>query len=256
MSKRSPESDALHEGFERYLLPVLEPLGFVRVDIPKESRAVGWTIVAAECTLPSGGRLRAELESYGTSAPRFHLTGPSGGIELMCTETDPAYPKRTTVAHAMSYFEALGDARQGGEHFAARRRLALEFLAAEIAATSDQLLAAVPEVGPLVEAARGKAPWRDAALRAHTLWANRNVRSEVEDRPVEGKFTFFGAGLVVVEAESQRFTFRFDTSKIDRTRAPVVSGWWTTPAGTKQPSQLIVGDVTLRFDPSGKPIGA
>ena len=56
---------------------------------------------------------------------------------------------------------------------------------------------------------------------------------------------FFGAGLVIVEARGQRYTFRFDTSTIDKTRVPVVSGWFTTPARTTQPSQLIVGDVVM-----------
>ncbi len=251
MGKRSVESQSVHDGFEHFVLPVLAPLGFARVAVAKDPGAVGWTILAAECTLPSGARLTAELASYGTSTPRFEITGPSGGIELMCTEKDPAYPHGTTIGHAMSYFVASADERQGGAHLAARRRLAFEFLAAEIAATSDQLVAAVPEIGPRVESARGTPLWRDAARRARTLWENRNVRSDVEDRPVEGKFSFIGSGLVVVEAGAQRYTFRFDTSKIDRTRSPVVSGWWTTPAGTPHPSQLIVGDMRLRFDPSG-----
>jgi len=256
MTQRSPDSQALHDGFDRHVLPVLAPLGFASVAVPKDSHAVGWTVIAAEHTLASGARLRAELASAATSAPRFQLTGPSGLIELMCTETDPDYPKRPTLARAVASFETSVEVREGGEPLAARRRLALEFLAAEIAATADQLVAAVPELAPRIEAARRTPAWADAAARARSLWDNRNVRSDAEDRPIEGTFKFFGAALAIVEADGRPFTFRFDTSKIDRTRTPVVSGWRTTPAGTKQPSELRVGDVRLRFDPTGKLTGA
>src|SRR5258706_542721 len=80
----------------------LAPLGFVRVAVPTEQRAVGWTLLIAECTLASGARVRMEISATGTSPPRFTLSGPTGAIELMCSRRDPAFPKATTISHAMS----------------------------------------------------------------------------------------------------------------------------------------------------------
>jgi hypothetical protein len=57
VSKRSPLSRALHDGFDRYLLPTLAPLGFVRAKVPTDHRAVGWTVLMVECVLPSGARI-------------------------------------------------------------------------------------------------------------------------------------------------------------------------------------------------------
>jgi hypothetical protein len=248
MSNRSPVSQALHDGFDRYLLPALAPLGFIRAEVPGDHRAVGWTVLVAECASP---QLRAELSGTGTSAPRFVLSGPTGGIELMCTKRDPAFPKATTLAHAMSAFAALLEA--GDERVLAERHLlAIEFLAAELIVASDQLVAAVPELASRVATARATTLWREAPARAEVLWNNRKTRSAVEDRPEAGVFGFVGAGLATVVVGSARYTFRFDTSKIDRKATPIVSGWWTTPAGTQRPSTLTVGSVTLTFNEAGE----
>ena len=251
MSKRSPLSQALHDGFDRYLLPALAPLGFVRAEVPTDHRAVGWTVLMAECTLPSGARMRVDISSTGTSSPRFLLSGPAGGIELMCTRRDPAYPKATTLSHAMTYFAALLEGRDE-QVLAGRHLLGIEFLAAELVVASDQLVAAVPELAPRVASARTTALWRDSPARAEVLWNNRKMRSEVEDRPEPGAFAFVGSGLATVVVRGTRYTFRFDTSKIDRKGTPIVSGWWTTPAGTLRPSILTVGEVTLTFNESGE----
>jgi len=251
MSKRSPLSQALHDGFERYLLPALAPLGFVRTEVPTDHRAVGWTVLMAECTLPSGARVRVDISATGTSAPRFMLSGPAGGIELMCTRRDPAYPKATTISHAMSDFAALLDGRDE-QVLAERHLLGLEFLAAELVVASDQWVAAVPELAPRVASARTTALWRDSPARAELLWHNRKLRSAVEDRPEQGAFAFVGSALATVAVRGTRYTFRFDTSKIDRKAAPIVSGWWTTPAGTVRPSTLTVGEVTLTFNEAGE----
>lgn len=251
MSTRSPLSQALHDGFDRYLLPALAPLGFVRAEVPTDHRAVGWTVLMAECTLPSNARVRADISGTGTSPPRFALSGPAGGIELMCTRRDPAYPKATTISHAMSEFAALLEGRDEGV-LAERHLLGLEFLAAELVAASDQLAAAVPELAPRIASARATELWRDSPGRAEALWNNRKMRSAVEDRPTEGAFAFVGTGLATVVVSGTRYTFRFDTSKIDRNATPIVSGWWTTPAGTLRPSTLTVGEVRLSFNEAGE----
>jgi hypothetical protein len=250
-AKRSPLSQALHDGFDRYLLPALAPLGFVRAEVPADHRAVGWTVLMAECALPSGAQLRAELSATGTSAPRFMLSGPTGGIELMCTRRDPDYPKPPTLSHAMSRFAATLERRD--EHVLAERHvLGLEFLAAEMVVASDQLVAAIPELAHRVASARATPLWRELPARAEALWNSRKMRSDVEDRPEQGTFAFVGAALATVVVRGTRHTFRFDTSQIDRKAIPVVSGWWTTPAGTQRPSTLTVGSVTLTFNEAGE----
>ncbi|MBA3391779.1 MAG: hypothetical protein H0T89_03995 [Deltaproteobacteria bacterium] len=251
MSKRSSLSQAFHDGFDRYLLPALAPLGFVRAEVPADHRAVGWTVLMAGCTLPSGAQVRAEISATGTSPPRFMLSGPAGGIELMCTRRDPAYPKATTLSHAMSDFAALLEGRDE-QVLAERYLLGLEFLAAEFVVASDQLVAAIPELARRVASARTTALWRDSPARAEVLWNNRKMRSEVEARPEQGTFAFVGSGLATVVVRGTRYTFRFDTSKIDRKATPIVSGWWTTPAGTIRPSTLTVGEVTLTFNEAGE----
>jgi hypothetical protein len=251
MSNRSLLSQALHDGFDRYLLPALAPLGFERIEVPTDRRAVGWTVLMAQSILPSDARMHAELSATGTSAPRFMLRGPSGAIELMCTRRDPAYPKAPTISHAMSTFAALLEGRDE-RALAERHLLGLEFLAAELVVASDQLVAAVPELAPRIASARATALWRDLPARAKVLWNNRKMRSAVEDRPEEGAFVFVGSGLATVVVRGTRYTFRFDTSKIDRKATPIVSGWWTTPAGTLRPSTLTVGGVTFAFDEAGE----
>lgn len=251
MSKRSPLSQALHDGFDRYLLPTLAPLGFVQVEVPSDHRAVGWTVLRAECKLPSGAAVRVDISATGTSPPRFTLSGPGGGVELMSTRRDPAYPKATTISHAMSDFAALLE-RRDEQVLAERYLLGLEFLATELVVASDQLVASVPELAPRVASARATALWRDSPARAEVLWNNRKLRSAVEDRPEQGAFAFVGSGLATVVVRGTRYTFRFDTSKIDRKAMPIVSGWWTTPAGTLRPSTLTVGDVTFTFNEAGE----
>ena len=96
---------------------------------------------------------------------------------------------------------------------------------------------------------------RDVELLATRLCRCRidvGERSDVEDRPEQGAFAFVGSGLATVVVHGTRYTFRFDTSKIDRDATPIISGWWTTPAGTVRPSTLTVGEVTLKFNEAGE----
>ena len=81
---------------------------------------------------------------------------------------------------------------------------------------------------------------------------SRNVRGETEDREVPATVLFAGSGLVTLDAEGVRLTFRFDASSFDRAQPVFVSGWHTTPAKTRVASVLINGPRTWRFDPQGK----
>jgi hypothetical protein len=247
-ANRSPEAQALHDGFDRHLMPVLAPLGFVRQPTPPGRRSVGWTAVEAVCDLPSGEQLIAQVSTHRLHHTRFALMTSTQSLEFFLSQRDPAWPKQTTLSHAMSHFFTTGDR---GEDRIDRLNVALEFLAAELASISDHLIARVPELAPRVEAARLTPAWQGAAQRARDLWTNRGVRSESVDRPVPGKFTFVGVALAVVEADGKRFTFRFDTSRIDRSSTPIISGWWMTPARTQQPSTLTVGATTWHFDSRG-----
>lgn len=174
MSARSPASQALHDGFDLHVLPVLEPLCFARM----------WR-QGDEPLAPGGG-------SRWSSSPRSSLRPP--------ISSRPPFPSW----------------------------------------------------GPRIEAARRSAPWIGAPERARELWKSRNQRSAIDDQPLAGKFVFVGARVAIVQVGEQRFTFQFETARIDRTATPVLSGWWTTAAGTRQPSRLLVGPIALSFDPAGK----
>ena len=76
MSKRSPLSRALHDGFDRYLLPALAPLGFVRAEVPTEHRAVGWTVAQGRVHVAFRRAGARRLWPTGTSPPRFTLAVP------------------------------------------------------------------------------------------------------------------------------------------------------------------------------------
>jgi hypothetical protein len=253
VSDAGPELRALRDGFERHVMPVLASLGFTRVDPSPSSRTPGRSVVAAQCTLPSGERVRVEVACYRAVAPRVQLVGPSGrSVELVCTKSDPSRARALSLSEAVASFETFADVRRGATHLTTRRQLALEFLGAEIVAVADQIVAAIPELGARVDEARQTNAWRDAEGRAHTLWQNRDSRPPLEDGPIQGRFTFVGKGLVVIVADDRRFTFAFDTTRIDPTVRPILTDWLTTPAGSREPGRLIVGDVSLSFDATGK----
>jgi hypothetical protein len=130
--------------------------------------------------------------------------------------------------------------------------MALEFLAAELAAVAVRFAAAIPELAGRIDEAKRTEAWREAEPRAHALWDNRDSRPPLDDGPIAGRFTFVGKGLAVVVADDRRFTFAFDTARIDPSHIPIMSDWLTTPTGSREPGRLVVGDVTLTFDASGK----
>ena len=62
--------------------------------------------------------------------------------------------------------------------------------------------------------------------------------------------------LIVVAVGNERFTFMFPVERIAKTDPIHVSGWWTTPAGTRAATVLRIGARTWRFDFEGRLMGA
>ncbi|MBS2032006.1 MAG: hypothetical protein JST54_29175, partial [Deltaproteobacteria bacterium] len=247
---RSTYAQVLHDGFEKHVLPMLAPLGFERAELAPDARAVGWTVRIARCSLPSGQRVELEL-SKPPGSPDLRLIVNGGGVELKSSQADPAVPRALSLASALNQFRGLGESREGEQHLSSRMDTVLRFLAAELANTADQLAAIAPELGPRIAEARQTKAWREAPAVARELWAKRAMRSEVEDRPVSGKLVYVGASVAIVEAEGVRHTFRFDTSRVDRSASVTLADWFTTPAKTQQPMRLTIGALSLRFDQRG-----
>lgn len=251
-----PESRALLESFDQHIMPVLNPLGFVPIRVPEERRAVGWVIAMARCELAGGDVLEVSLAS-GSTTPRFHLSrlGAScqgvSAAEIPSNQHDPSSRHPPSLAVALAEFETAGDAQRGGDATAARRRVAIEFLALTLASATETWLALAPELKVRIESACTTPLWRSAASRAKSLWDARHERNDYEERPVEVEFVRVTERAAVVRTEERSFTFLFDTSRIDTNQQAWVSGWWRSVGGTLVPSILIVGATRLRFSRSG-----
>lgn len=125
------------------------------------------------------------------------------------------------------------------------------FLRACLVAGLEAVAQRAPELAPNVHAllASGRCtPWLVAAAEA---WTRRFVRGELDPRAVEGRVVFRSPSMLFIEAEEQRHVFKFDTRRCEGD-AVVLSDWWTSPAGTRAPLTLRVGERRWRFDFEGK----
>ncbi|MFL5321269.1 MAG: hypothetical protein ACJ790_16535 [Myxococcaceae bacterium] len=233
-------SRALHEGFERDFLSLLAPLGFTPGARPPSLRP-GYVFVRAERVVPAEPTLSVELWCMGGTGDQLRMRVERDGREfaMKAPWKDPAWPNAKDLGFAASDFRPGESVEQ--------LRIAIQFLAGAFAAAATQL----GDSAPVLVKAADSPSWKAAAARSEELFRTRFMRSDLEERPSEGKFVFVGAALAVIEADGERLTFKFDTTLIDRSKPPMVSGWWKTPAGTKQASTLTVGEVTLNFDQSG-----
>jgi hypothetical protein len=124
-------------------------------------------------------------------------------------------------------------------------------VAGGFAASFEDLALAIPELADDLRLAGREPGWVNAATRAAELWGSRAMRGEVDDPSVAAAVVFVGANLVIVNADGERLTFRFDTRDFDRTASISVSGWYLTPAATRRALRLTSGRMTWHFDPNG-----
>lgn len=252
LAKPSPISAALHEGFEKQFFPLLQRIGF---GLSKPKNVKPGTVVAfATRKLDDERRLEATLWCEGATGNglrfRFDLVEPVQGaecwrqVELKVPWPDPAYPKPLSLDFSGGEFRPHESTE--------RLETAIAFLAGGFAANAEKIAAAVPEVAESLRVASTEQFWQDAAVRAAELWKTRHMRGEVDDRPVVANVVFVGSNLLSVDAEGVRLTFRFDTSSFNRNLPASVSGWYSTPAGTRAATSLTNGATTWRFDQRGQ----
>ncbi|HEY1954166.1 MAG TPA: hypothetical protein VGH28_01100 [Polyangiaceae bacterium] len=233
MAGRSPFSDALHAAFDRELFPLLARLGFSRSKI--DHVRPGNVVASARRPLDAERYVEAALWCDAATGAhlsfRLDVVAPGAGA-LLHHEVKLPISTSELAAHESP----------------TRLELAIAYVAGTFAANAERLANAAPELAPDVRRARETAEWKAAASRAKEIWETRHVRGAIDDRAVPAKVVFVGAKLLVVEAEGTRVTFHFDTANFDRSAPAAVSGWFTTPAGTRSATKLTNGTRSWSFD--------
>ena len=240
MAKRSPFSDALHDAFDRELLPLLAAVGFSRSKV--ENVRPGNVVASAARQFARGRRVEAAL--WCDAATGAHLRFRIDVIDgQLSEEVKLEFPWPATPADPGRV--SLGDFHP--EESPARLALAVAFQAGVLAGNAERLAAKIPELADAIRGAAAQA-WQAASKRGFEIWKARNVRGEIEDEPLAGEVAFVGESLAIVVTARARLTFRFDTSGFDRSAPVSVSGWFRTPAGTWAATKLVNGERTWTFD--------
>lgn len=249
MSPRTPFSDALHAAFDSEILPLLRRLGLESTKT--KNVQPGLVVAAASRELSPTRRITATLWCSAATGMnlrfRLDIEAPVGGIG-----TTQEIGLHAPWIERRGGPPSLGTDALHPTESPERLARAIALIAGVLAANAETIAGAVPELAETVRSAAAEPAWQAAVARARALWESRNVRGEIEDREVPAKVVFVGAGLVTVDAEGVRLTFRFDTSPFDRAQPVAVSGWYTTPASTRVAGVLINGARRWRFDPQGK----
>ena len=129
---------------------------------------------------------------------------------------------------------------------------AIQFLGALFVTYAPEISQQVPELATPIEVAMSTPEWRAALLAAPRLWSHRSVSGDIDPTEHPATILFVGANLLVLDAGGRRVSFKFPVQDISKADAAHVSGWWTTPAGTRAATVLRIGNRTWQFEPSGK----
>jgi hypothetical protein len=237
MSARSPDSQALYEAMETELMPPLSPLGFARAP-PRHKPQPGFIVHCAERPLASGRTLIATVWNGGQFG--LEIMWVADGIEfrdqvkLLQPWVAPGFRERAPL-------QVWGtDVLQS-----------LTFMAGGIAYNVEAISASVPELAPMLKELSVGPLWVRARERTEAMWKTRLIRGDVDETKEAATVVFVGAKLVTVQADGVRQSFSFDASAFDREKPVFMSGWFTTPAGTRRALRLHCGERTWTFDPSG-----
>ncbi len=134
----------------------------------------------------------------------------------------------------------------------ARLKRAIECLGALFVTCAREFARQVPELVAPVEAALSTPVWQAALRAGPRLWAERFVSGDIDPTEIPATIVFVGEKLIILEAGGHRVSFKFPVDGVKKTDAAHVSGWWTTPAGSRAANVLRIGDRTWRFEPSGR----
>jgi hypothetical protein len=237
---------------ERHLLPLLAPLGLAPVKYPERVK-VG--LVARALGRPHDEKRTFLVTVWCDGGTAEHLTWRAdvydGNIwwDLAFTFPfeqpgyPPAKPRGGSALDLAPFFPA-----RSPDHF----DRAIRFLGTLLVTYHEEIAAQVPELRPDIELAVQTDAWKAALREAPELWAKRLVQGEVDFTEEPASIVFVGANLVVVSVGTERFTFKFPVEGISKADPAFVSGWWTTPAGTRAATVLRIGSRTWRFDFEGR----
>ncbi|MBN2196772.1 MAG: hypothetical protein JW751_28460 [Polyangiaceae bacterium] len=245
-------AEMLTDAVERHLVPLLEPLGLRPAKYPEQlkvgivARALARRLdgkrtfyVTIWCDGGTAENLSWRADVYDGhiwwdlaftfpfERPGYPPVKPRGGCAL---DLAPFFPARSP------------------DHF----DRAIRFLGTLLVTYHEEIAAQVPELRPDIERALQTVGWQAALREAPELWARRLVQGEVDYTEEPASIVFVGANLVVVSVGTERFTFKFPVEGIAKADPAHVSGWWTTPAGTRAASVLRIGERRWRFDFEGK----
>lgn len=248
----SPVSELLAAAVERHLGPLLAPLGLTPARYPERlkvglvARALGRRLdeqrtfyVTVWCDGGTADHLGWRADVYDGRIwwdLAFTFPFPQPGHP-------PAKPRGGSALDLAPFFPA-----RSPEHF----DRAIRFLGLLLVSYHEAIAAQVPELRPDIERAVQTDAWRAALREAPELWARRLVQGEVDATEEAGTIVFVGVSLVVVGVGTERFTFRLPGAGLTKTEPAHVSGWWTTPAGTRAATVLRIGDRSWRFDFEGR----
>jgi hypothetical protein len=246
MAKPSPLSVAFDDAFNTSLLPILRTVGLTSTKA--KNVKPGLLVALATRPLLEGKRLEVCLwcDRLRLRVDVIRIVNEvecSEQIDLRVPWTDTNSPTPVSLDFSGNQFLPAQNTEQ--------LQRAIAFLAGAFAGASGALAAALPELAEELHTASTDATWVDAKEQAANLWRNRHTRGEVDDRSCPATVVFVGANLVVVTADGERLTFRFDTNTFDRTASLSVSGWIVTPAGTRRATRFTAGRTTWHFDPAG-----
>ncbi|MBN2197323.1 MAG: hypothetical protein JW751_31260 [Polyangiaceae bacterium] len=248
----SPVSEMLTSAVERHLVPLLEPLGLTPVKYPERLK-VGLVARALARRLDERRTFYVTFWCDGGTAE--HLTWRADvydghiwwDLAFTFPFEQPGFPPPKPRAGSALDLAPFFPARRP-DHF----NRAIRFLGTLLVTYHEEIAAQVPELRPDIERALQTEGWQAALCEAPELWARRLVQGEVDFTEEPATIVFVGANLVVVSVGTERFTFKFPVEGIARTDPARVSGWWTTPAGTRAATVLRIGSRTWRFDFGGK----
>jgi hypothetical protein len=248
----SHTSEMLAACVRHYLAPLLAPIGLKEGPYPEPlsvgvvARALSRTLsanrtfyVTCWCDGGTGDNLRWRMDVRDNVGWR--------DLSTIFPFERPGYPPARPVGGTHTCLSEF-------QPFRGRRNFerAIQFLGPLLVTLHPQIAEQVPELREDIRVALTTDVWKAALEAAPRLWGARFVQGDIDPTEVPARVTFLGANLIVLDAKGERVSFKFPTAGIANVSTAVVSGWWSTPAGTRSATVLRIGDRRWIFDFSGK----
>lgn len=248
----SSVSKMLDTSIEKHVLPIVQRIGMAPVPNPQPPRP---GLVARTLSRPLDADRSLVWQCWCAGKTAHQLTwrldvlrdGIWHDLQLTFPFERIGYPPARPEGGSHGWLQEFHPDRS-----AERFDRAMAFMGALFPSLRPQLAEQVEELRPELEAAAATVEWISALEAAPRLWATRLLEGAIDPTELPGVVTFAGANMVVVDVSGQRMTFKFPAEGIAKGDAAHVSGWWTTPAGTRSATELRIGTRVWRFDLYGR----